>query len=79
MFVTADETLRIFMPKPSTPCFARIPYTRLAQTHDLMILRDWRGACRPGQSSDSGTGGLQERGSSLLPAHLQAFTRLLCA
>lgn len=35
MFVTADETLRIFMLKPSTPLFAGIPYTRLARPHDL--------------------------------------------
>ena len=35
MFVTADKTLRIFMPKPSTPLFAGIPYTRPAWTHDL--------------------------------------------
>lgn len=29
MFVTADETLGIFMLKPSTPLFAGIPYTSL--------------------------------------------------
>lgn len=38
MFVTADETLRIFMPKPSTPLFAGMPYPRLAWTHDLTSL-----------------------------------------
>lgn len=41
MFVTADETLGIFMLKPSTPLFAGIPYTRLARLRDLssMALR----------------------------------------
>lgn len=38
MFVTANETLRIFMPKPSTLLFAGIAYPRLAWTHDLTSL-----------------------------------------
>lgn len=59
MFVTADETLGIFMLKPSTPLFAGIPYTRLARLRDLgsmcsqrpaalgslLPLCDWRGEC----------------------------------
>lgn len=42
MFVTANETLRIFMPKPSTLLSAVIPYPRLAWTHDLTSLYSQR-------------------------------------
>lgn len=70
MFVTADETLRIFMLKPSTPLFAGIPYTRLARPRDLSSMCsprpgalasllpqcDGRGECKAGAQTVGLTG-----------------------